>query len=148
MTYGNQPEDWKLQASIKVGRHSEHMLNVRAVTIDELVSLLDRLSGTSSLVNHSINTIAEFVDGNPVPNTEQAIANIQQQFPQTQQFQPGVITPQTQPPTYGPPPAAPFCVHGEMKKYSGISKTTGEPYTAYFCAGPKGPNQCKAKFLD
>lgn len=158
MTYPTQTqEDWKLQASIKVGPKNDrgeplHMINVRAVTVDELVTLMDKLNGVSGFMSLAIDLITGTASNETTPQdpAAQALATLQQNgFPQTQQIQPGVITPQpqAQPQTFGQPPAPPQCQHGPMKYYAGNNKN-GQPFRAYFCSGPKGPNQCQPKFLD
>lgn len=134
-------EDWKLQASIKVGPNNEHMLNVRAQDVDELFSLLDKLNGSSGFV---LDTIHGITEGNEYKNPrDAAVSSIRAQFPETQQ----VSSYGNQPQTYGNKPQPPTCAHGAMKYYEGNNKN-GAPFRAYFCPAPKGPGQCAAKFLD
>lgn len=132
-------EDWKLQASVKFGPQQQHMLNVRAATLDELFAMLDGLSSSAHFLNSTIDAI-------PNPQTEvQAQTTVQSQFPATQPIQPGVV----QPPA-APAPGVPTCRHGAMKFMSGISKKNNQPYQAYFCTGPQNnpaDPQCAAKFV-
>ena len=50
-----------------------------------------------------------------------------------------------------PPAAAPAgkqCVHGERQFRSGVSASTGKPWSAHFCPTPKGtPDQCAPEFI-
>lgn len=145
MNYSTQSEGYKVQASVKLGRNGQHMLNVRADTVDELLQLMDKLNGSSAFINESVEGLA---NPDSSPNEAQAVANIQAQFPTTQQIQPGVIQPQ-QPQTYGQQPTNPDVCPGHglpWKPISGVKN--GKQWSGLFCTGPQnGPiPQCKPIF--
>lgn len=140
-------DDYKLQTSVKVGANRDDMINVRANSVEELNTLLDGLHGSYGFISSVMTDLANGTAPPPDP-TQQAVGTLQQNgFPETQQVQPGVVTPQAQPQTYGQRPPPPQCIHGQMKYYEGTNKNGGA-FRAYFCPGPKGPNQCKPQFLD
>lgn len=133
-------ENYKLQTSLKFGPYQQHMVNVRANSVNEMLELLDGLYNSRGFIN---SVATELVENNE-PDFSHAVDNVKSEFPTTTEHRPGVVDP---PRTYGSQPEPYECIHGAMKKYSGVNKN-GEPYTAYFCPGPKNQPQCKPKFLD
>jgi hypothetical protein len=151
MNYTTESDSYKVQANIKFGHSLQHMINVRANDVNELSHLLDSLASATNFIN---STVAEIAEPSTPVQEHQAVQNLQQQFPQTQQIQPGVVTPyaqpQQQPRTYGQPPAQERCAHGlvyELKK--GVKN--GKEWAGNFCAAPReginGVPRCEPKFF-
>lgn len=142
--YTTQSDGYTVQASVKLGKNREHMLNVRAETVDQLLALMDQLAGVSNGLNQSIDTL---VEGGL--SEAQAVANVQAQFPTTQQVQPGVVQPQ-QPQTYGQQPSNPQTCPGHNLPWKPIAGVkNGKQWSGLFCNAPQnGPiPQCKPIFL-
>lgn len=151
MNYTTESDGYKVQANIKLGNSLQHMINIRAQDPNELCALLDQIQGSAAFIHSAINGIAD--DTNIAVTPQQAVQTVQQQFPQTQQIQPGVVTPYAQPQqprTYGQPPAQERCAHGlvyELKK--GVKN--GKEWAGNFCAAPReginGVPRCEPKFF-
>lgn len=162
------PSSTKLQVNFKTSGGT--LINAYADHPDELVNeltALESLAGTIVAVEGLLN--AASAAGNvaappsqtaPNPHSAPAQALGQWQQPQAPQPTPDAWAQQAQ---QGPPPAwagqqaapaapaAPAgkaCVHGPMTFKQGVSKSTGKPWSAWFCPTPKGtPGQCEAEFV-
>lgn len=141
-------DDWNYQVSIKFGDSNEHMLNVRAVSAADLAARcveMEAFAGEVIRLSRNVDNVdllpPPAQDPNLttyVPTTQQALAHVRERFPETRVVQ-----------TYGPPPQAPLCPHGQMKFIEKNSAKTGEPYKAYFCpADRNAPDKCPPRFVN
>lgn len=123
-------DEWKIQLSLKYG--NGNMLNLRTQTVDEMVELTTDLGNQGAFL---VGATEEF----------QALATIQQAFPATQQIQPQASAPA--PAGYGN--GARVCAHGvAMTQRSGVSKSSGKPWSGWFCQVKSDPSlpECPAQF--
>ena len=128
------------------------LFTVRGDTFAEFVSNVSEASGSFAMAN-----LLNVLNKESVINTEQAVANVVQQFPAATVVSDTGLPPQAPAQTFAPvpppqaaAPAAPTgektCAHGPMKlQPAGISKKTGNPYNAFWaCQWPDRATQCKA----
>jgi len=151
MNYTTESDGYKVQTSIKFGHSLQHMINVRANDANELSALLDQLAATANFIQ---STVAEIAEPSAPIQEHQAVTNIQQQFPQTQQIQPGVVTPYqqpSQPQTYGQPPQQDVCPGHRLPWEYKTGQKNGKAWAGNFCKAPKeginGVPRCEPKFF-
>lgn len=158
------PQGTKLQVNYKTGGGT--LINAYADNPDQLVdelSALESLAGTIVAVE-GIFAAASAAGGiaappsqapayptapNPQSAPAQALGGWQSaQQQQAQQGPPPAWAGQPAAPAAPAAPAGKACIHGAMTFKQGVSKTTGKPWSAWFCPTPKGtPGQCEAEFV-
>lgn len=136
-------DDWFAQVSYKFGAR-DHMVNVRSdnpADLGNAAKLLDWTALEQAAPENQQRTIT----------AEQAVANVQNAFPGSQEVAPNFATfagQVTQHVNNGAPlpqapaaPPAPTCMHGPRVHRSG--NKNGKAWSAWFCPQPKGASdQC------
>lgn len=141
-------EEWNYQASIKFGPNNQDMLNIRAASAADLAARCEEMEVFAGEVVRLARNI-DNVELLPPPNpATAALASLRERWPDTVQVA-QTPAPVAQPQTYGPPPTAPLCPHGQMKFIEKVSAKTGQPYKAYFCpADRNAPDKCDPRFVN
>lgn len=133
------------------------LFTIRGDSFDEFLKNL-----TLSANIASVSNLISELNGETPHTTEQAVANVQQVFPEAQvttdsytqpvppqqpQFVPQNFAPVAPPAAPAAPAAGVNCAHGPMKLMpAGVSKKTGKPYNAFYaCQWPTREEQCKTQ---
>lgn len=116
-------------------------VTVRADSFDELASIMKGLSDSSDPSDPEATTKLDVF----LSDVDTVRAAVLLKFPQADAPQPratNVTHPQAVNPSSGE-----SCTHGAMKWKEGIGQS-GKAYKGWFCQGPRGPEQCKPKFVN
>lgn len=154
------PDTTKIQVNFKAG---DALINLYADNPDELGREIEALESLAPVLAALDGTLkAAYATGGIAAPPAQQIPNAQAPTsgwgqPGQGNIQPGGFAQHEQ---QGPPPAwaqgpAPAqaagpggqtCAHGAMVWKQGVSKSTGKPYSGFFCPSSDRNNQCKPVF--
>ncbi len=125
-------EEWKLQASFKSPGGT--LINVRAGSGAELEILLGDVKEITTQISAVETELGVAHTIAPLGTTPFTQGPAPVQNYQAQSVQP-------------PSGTGPTCQHGNRIFKSGVSKSTGKPYSMWVCPTPQGtPDQCKPAF--
>lgn len=154
------PSDTKFQVNLKAG---DALINLYAANPDELGREIEALESLAPVLAALDGTLkAAYATSNVAAPPSQQLGQPAGGWGQPGQgnVQPGGYAAyEQQAAQQGPPPAwaqnapqqagfggGPTCAHGAMVYKSGVSKTSGKPYSGHFCPSSNRAEQCKPVF--
>lgn len=155
------PSDTKFQVNLKAG---DALINLYATNPDELGREIEALESLAPVLAALDGTLkAAYATSNVAAPPSQQLGqpaggwgqpgqgNIQpggyaQHEQQSQQQGPPPAWAQGPAPAQGAGPGGQTCAHGAMVWKQGVSKTSGKPYSGFFCPSSDRNNQCKPVF--
>jgi hypothetical protein len=153
------PSDTKFQVNLKAG---DALINLYAANPDELGREIEALESLAPVLAALDGTLkAAYATSHIAAPPAQQLGQPAGGWGQPGQgnIQPGGYA-QHEQAQQGPPPAwaqqpaqsqagfggGPSCAHGAMVYKSGVSKTSGKPYSGHFCPSSNRADQCKPVF--